>query len=534
MKKMRFLLAVCIFCSLVMLGCGNTESVGQEPDMSSGATETEGTKATDGGTEGTDSADAEFDEDAAEITVAFFTSVEPKTSSLEAVETAINAIAQPKINVHVKLLPISMGSYDQQINLMIAGNESLDLMATFFAGSTAFNSMQAQNQCMPLNELMEDYGQDILGLMDEDMLSTCSLNDELLGVPIYKDNVSNIYFSMRTDILESLGLTEKAQTISTMSDIEAILTEVKSQTDLTPLASSGASGPLHFSEAMFVDSVENPVIFSRLANDYIGVVDSDPEKVVNLYETDGYRDSVSLIKDWYDKGLIYKDSASSTDSNYTQIASGKFFSTFFIAQNATKIATIASCEYDMTTVALCALPLASSSYNTNTWVVPMTSREPEAAVKFLNLMYTNKEIVDLLNYGVEGTDYVVLEDGTYGYPEGIDSTTVGYHVEMTWLFGNQYLSGVWTGDDPNTREISQEMNKGAKKDVTFGFAPDISGFSTEVAAVTSAINEYAGSLQNGLVDVDASLEQFNAKLDAAGIDKIIASVQDQLNAWNGK
>lgn len=543
MKKISLLLIVCMLLSFMTPACGNSEGSGEpkggnnEMTTKADGTNADGIDSTDDDTiGGTDDADPEdaFDEDMAEITMAFYTSTEPNSASLEAVEAAINEISESSINVHVKLLPISMGSYDQQVNLMIAGNEALDLMATFFVGSTAFNSMQAQNQCLPLNDLMDEYGTDIKALFDEDALDTCSLNGDLMGVPIYKDNVTNIYFTMRTDILEQLGLKEKAENISTMSDIEAILTAVEENTDLTALASSGTSGPLHFSEALFVDHTETPAVFSRLANEYIGVLDTDPEIIVSLYETQAYKDSVQLVKDWYDKGLIYKDSTSSTDSNYTQIASGKFFGTFFIAQNATKIATIASCEYDMTTVRLCSLPLASSSYNTNTWVVPVTSREPEAAVKFLNLMYTNKEIVDLLNYGVEGTDYIVMEDGTYGYPEGMDSTSVGYHIEMTWLFGNQYLSGVWNGDDPNTRNISMELNKDALKSATFGFAPDISQFSTEIAAITSAINEYAGSLQNGLVDVDSTLEAFNAKLKAGGIDKVIASVQEQLDAWSKK
>ena len=186
----------------------------------------------------------------------------------------------------------------------------------------------------------------------------------------------------------------------------------------------------------------------------------------------------------------------------------------------------------MTTVMIYSLPLETTSYNTNTWVVPVTSKEPEAAVKFLNLMYTDKEVVDLLNYGIEGSDYVVKDDGTYGYPKGYDSTNVGYHIDMTWLFGNQYLAGVWEGDDPESREISKEINAEASKSATFGFSADVSEFGTQIAAITSAVNEYAGTLQNGLAqDVDATLEEFLQKLNAAGIDQVADGVQAQLDAW---
>ena len=537
LKQGRKWIAAALAVSLLSaaaLGCGSGEG---QSSSSAGSGQTSGNE--ENGTAASSEMDSAPDEseenaaaeDTAEVTMAFFTAVEPSQDELQAVEDAINAISESQINVHVDMLPIAIGNYDQQINLMVAGGEKLDLMATFFAGSSSFTSMQAQNQCMPLNDLMDEYGQDIAALFDEDIFDACSKDGELLGVPMYKDNVSNVYLSMRTDILEELGLTEKAQEIKSMADLEEIYTAVVENTDLIPIASSRAAGPLHAFNVLFTGSFEDGIVFSKMANDYIGTLSTDPDKVVNLYSTPEYKASVELVKDWYDKGFVYKDSETSTDSNYTQIASGKFFSTFFAAENATKISTIASCEYDMTTIELFSKPLESSSYNTNTWVIPVTAREPEAAMEFLNLMYTNKEIVDLLNYGIEGTDYVVKEDGTYGYPEGLDSTTVKYHIDMTWLFGNQYLAGVWEGDAPDTREISKEINEKAVRSENFGFASDVSQFGTEIAGITSAVNEFVGGLQNGTADVDASLEALNEKLTAAGMDTVVESVQQQFDQW---
>lgn len=44
------------------------------------------------------------------------------------------------------------------------------------------------------------------------------------------------------------------------------------------------------------------------------------------------------------------------------------------------------------------------------WVVPKTSTNPEAAMKFLELMYTDEDIINLLAIGIEGRDYVVSAD----------------------------------------------------------------------------------------------------------------------------
>ena len=357
MKKMTGIcMSTMLMASLILGACGSSETGGQPSESSGGSSVQENTSVQEGAGGET--------EDIVDITMAFFTAMEPNSDSLQAVEDAINEISEREINVHVNLLPIGMGSYDQQVNLMIAGSEDLDLMATFFAGSTAFSSMQAQNQCMPLDDLMAEYGQDILGMFGDDALSTCRQNGELMGVPVNKDNVSNFYFTMRTDVLEDLGLVEKAENISSMEDIEEILTAVTENTDLIPIASSQASGPLANSNILFTGNFADAPVFSKMANDYIGVM-GDSTEVSCLYSTEEYKEMMDLIRDWYNKGFVYKDSAASTDSNYSQIASGKFFGAFFIAQNATKISTTASCEYDMTTALMYTSPLESSSFNSN-------------------------------------------------------------------------------------------------------------------------------------------------------------------------
>jgi putative aldouronate transport system substrate-binding protein len=45
------------------------------------------------------------------------------------------------------------------------------------------------------------------------------------------------------------------------------------------------------------------------------------------------------------------------------------------------------------------------------------------------------------------------------------------------------------------------------------------------------INEYFPGLQTGSMDPETELPKFIQKLKAAGIDKIVAAEQEQLNAW---
>lgn len=69
------------------------------------------------------------------------------------------------------------------------------------------------------------------------------------------------------------------------------------------------------------------------------------------------------------------------------------------------------------------------------WFVPVASKEPEAAVKFLNLFYTDERIINLFNYGIMDKHYVLNEDQTVSLPEGKTAENVGYYTTSDFLFG---------------------------------------------------------------------------------------------------
>lgn len=535
MKKLLALVLTFVMV-LSMAACGNSEGTPKTTEAkkdtaaadNSGETKAADAAATDAGTEADDADEAE-DEDEAEIVMAFYCNLAP--SDTERIQEAINEITLPAINTTVKLNPINIGSYNEQINLMISSNEQLDLMCTFFAGPTAFASMMSQNQLLPMNDLLEEYGQDILSVMRPDYMETTTYDGKTYGVPVNKDMVSNTYYAMRTDILEETGMLEKAQNCSSMQDIEEILAAVKEKTDLVPLAPAGNIGVLNFSTVTLTGDFATNRTYDKILNDYIISFTDDPYNVVCLYDTDEYQQACQLIEDWYNAGYIYADAASADENNFTYVASGKAFSYFFAAENSTYMDTITQSGYDMTVVKVASAPVTTSTVNTLDWVIPVTAREQEAAMKFLNLMYSNAEILDLINYGQEGVDYVVGDDGVYKFPEGKDMNSAGWFINMSWEFGNQYLTGLWDGANPDTREISKKDNENPVISQLLGFTSNSAGLENQISAVTSAYNEYVRSLNCGVLDVDKVLPEFREKLRAAGVDDIVAAVQTQLNEW---
>lgn len=102
---------------------------------------------------------------------------------------------------------------------------------------------------------------------------------------------------------------------------------------------------------------------------------------------------------------------------------------------------------------------------------------------------------------------------------------------MTWIWPNTYIGGEWQDSAPELGKKMTEFNKSAKKSKAMGFTFDNSAVINEVTACTNVIKQYAYGLEVGAVDVDKILPEFQKALKDAGIEKVIAEKQRQLDEW---
>ena len=67
----------------------------------------------------------------------------------------------------------------------------------------------------------------------------------------------------------------------------------------------------------------------------------------------------------------------------------------------------------------------SSGANSLVYAISNAAQDKTKAAQFLNFAYTNGDFMDILNWGVEGADWVLDENGQATYPEGVDAQSVG-------------------------------------------------------------------------------------------------------------
>jgi putative aldouronate transport system substrate-binding protein len=463
-------------------------------------------------------------------------SMGPVQRGLKEVEDAVNAITIPALNIKIKYTQSEVGAYSNQINLMMASGEKMDLLGTTPSGSASFNSLVAQNQLADITGLLDTHGQGIVKAINDvtpGLLEGTTVDKKIRGVTVLMNKVTSHYWCIRNDLLKKHNIDVSG--VKSLSQIEAILEKMKqAEPNMSPLVPSGSAGMVLTQPGIFYnDSFSDPIRYDFLGDsgNRVGIsFMTDINKVVNHYKSDPWKKSLDLMRKWYQKGYIYRDSSVNTQMAEELVKSGKGFSWFSESELGAAAAKSSQSGYEIITVKMADMPITSGVIRRLTWTIPSTSKEGEAAMRFLNMMYTDERIVNLLAWGIEGRDYVVKADGTVGYPAGVTASTVPYH-SADFLFGSQYLTKVWEGSSPTLRQEALALNRSAPRSELLGFAFNNTAVSNEISAITNIIQKYRAGLQSGVSDPAVENPNLVRDLDAAGAEKVITEIQRQLNQW---
>ena len=175
--------------------------------------------------------------------------------------------------------------------------------------------------------------------------------------------------------------------------------------------------------------------------------------------------------------------------------------------------------------------IAHLPYTQDCMVISNTAKNPERALAFWNLLTTDQEVYDALYYGVLGTSYELNDEGQFTILD-----TDLYATNAMWAARtmelNRNKAGVPETYDTLRQEWEGKIKEGVGAEKFTGFVMDTSSISTEVAACTNARQQYGWPLELGYTDnVEASIEEYKTAMQAAGIDKVIAECQKQLDAY---
>lgn len=449
----------------------------------------------------------------------------PTAETLDTVEEAINTITREKIGVEVELMPVSIFEYSSNISLGLQGGDQIDVFQTL----GDFNTCVSSDMAYDLSDIIDTCAPETKELLGEAFLQSCTKDGSLYAIPTYKPYALTPMIIYRQDIADELGV-DMSQ-VKSIYDLTAILEQVKAKyPTMTPLVpvQTGDSGMARTIAS--VDYLTDDMFTPK------GVLIGDDTTVTDLYNTEDFAKLCDLTRTWYNEGLILQDAATTTSTATELMSSGNSFcyiASYSYPEEDTAASLEAQCgNIDLGAVRIGDAYLGTDSINSVSWMVSSTSKVPEAALKFINLTFTDEEIVNLLIYGIEGRDYVKDADGYVSYPEGQDAATVPYTAQLSCgTLGNYFIMYPMVGTSKESLVWEEEQNEQAKTSPAMGFTFDSREVKTEYTAVSNIISQYLPGLSCGSVDPAEALPKFVEKLNAAGYDKILSAKQEQLDKW---
>ncbi len=460
-------------------------------------------------------------EEPIELTLTYCSAtIQPSEDNIRRIEAAINEHTIPDLNIKVTLNMPSMATYFTTLGTEITtGASDYDVMLLVSALIPTFASY---GFLADITEPLQEYGQDLLNSYgDPAIASAMNVNGRIYCVPVHKENAWQSTVMMRKDIVDKYNIDVSA--IQSLEDLEKVYEQVSAQEpDMLMLALSSYGT----TAGLAVDDLGSGVP--------MGLINpTTSTEVVSYADTQEFADYCATLHRWYENGWIEQGVTSNPNAvPQDYIAAGKAFSTLNTFSHPLAEADFeAQCNgTDMVMVSFGDQIITNAAAAYFGYGVSATTKDVNKSVQLLNYICTNSDVMNLLNWGEEGVDYVVTENGTLDYPDGVTLENVGYHLNSGWALPNQLICTPWCTMEPDIYEQIDTYNQQGILSKGFGMTFDQTNVANEMTAVLQVVNQYYNGLITGELDPDKYIPIFQEELKKAGSEAIIAEMQKQLDA----
>ncbi len=456
----------------------------------------------------------------------------------ELVNAAINEYLEEQINTHVTLH--YMGSdYVDKITTMITAGQDTGIMC--FGGLNYL--IQAQRGAFyPLDELLSSHGAETKALFNDNVWDCMRVNGQIYGVPSLKDNGYFMSLIYNEEMLNELGLNIDDYSFNNLRELEELGYKVKELRDANEKYAEfkdypvfGGANLLYPYYFVFESFFTNQYFAVCNINGAENIAGVDCETVINFYETPEFLEFCLQKQRMVEDGIYDYDYTNKNERNFT----GGIFG--WVGWGYTYMQEHLYGEAFTTKMKMFdTIWTDTSNFHSAGTAISTKCAEPERAMMLINLANTDSKLATMLRFGVEGTHYTYDSEGkmTFEDTKNSDSAHRAYYYWYMASMGNLTIVNApesLTGPDNIMLKNMAEYNASCLTGNHLGFVFDPKPVVNEVAACTNVVSEYQNELVSGQCasqeDVREIVAEFVEKLQANGVDTIVAEVQSQLDAW---
>lgn len=449
----------------------------------------------------------------------------------EEVLEKINEIVEPELGLKLEIEYIDTASFAEKAKMKMAAGEDFDIIWAGYLNdyqtAVSLEGLMDITDMLDNIEMKDGTKAKMSDAVEDYFLDAAKVDDRIYGVPNMQVVSNPLTYKVRKSIADECGLNldELEKKAYAVTDLESCKSYMDMLTD--EMAKVKAKRP----DVYVTNPSTNPA-FRNVYEEIIGGVgirkDGSSSEVVNIKDTEEFKYGVDKTREWFEKGYIRSDIASkgnaltSTDEENQHA----FIQTTWKPGQEQSDAKDAGEDVVYSRIEN---PYVSRTNPIATMLaVGQNSKHPEEAVKLIYMLNSNKELYNLIVWGIEGTDYTKNDDGTVtkiensGYDESYDSG---------WRFGNQFNAFVAEGQEITVWEETKKMNDTAIKSPAMGFVPNTESITTEIANITNVNSEYKAKMEFGTMPREEYWDEYMNKLETAGIGKVRDEIQRQYDEF---
>ena len=434
----------------------------------------------------------------------------------------LNKYTKEKIGVTVKYTPFIGAEYAEKMNLLFASGEKIDIC--FTSSGAKFESNARQFAYMDIGELLDTVGKPTKELLPDYSLECFKVGGVQYGIPVLKDWAFQPCIQVSKGTLDKAGISyEEFQAPTTLDEFTPLIEKYRSVPGNENHYGILMRGNHNLMSFLPQETISGSVMAGFEFDNY--------DKVINIYETDEFKDLLKTVRKWYLAGFTKNDAATSTsDADLWKI--GNYFGSHGQWLPYSDCTTAEDSPGKVIfSKNICKPFLSTNQVNPAGHAIGSTCVNPERTMEFLNLLYTDEYVRNLTCLGIEDKHWVADGETHYALPEGFKTKADTGYEGGAWNVGNRFLLKVAPKTPADIWEKYQEFNEIATKSPALGFAFDPQPVAGQIAAVNNVDQEFFRSLIVGAVDPETELPAFLKKLESVGSNDIIAEAQRQYDEW---
>ena len=535
-KILACLLSVTMLGS-ILTGCGQKSSSG----TGVGPAVDETVNSPDGNSSGTTGGEAQADTSKFVELTFLVPGDPPQGDYVNTVTDEWNKIFKEKLNCSVKLEYLGWTEWETKYSMMLLSGDNLDLVTTGSWMQIWDNA--AKGAYMNIGELLPVYAPDIWSARPQEEWEYAKYNNEIFFVPQTEfSQYTDRGFEYRVDWAEKAGIEGG---LEDWEDVNVYLEWVKQNiTDIVPYEMHNNKKELWWdwvhthTDSYFMESISTGftnLFFLKAPDDYTVVCPVFDDDIIISFG--------NYFKNWADKGYIREDAMngaaneeqmfidglSALDERHIGNFVGGDYHSFHLKNEETNPdADVDFMSFSYIRGNLCKLDPANDGV-----AVCRGSKNPERALMVLNLMYSDEELYQLMQYGIEGVNYTLDEDGRR-LPQDLEQYPESDYQFFSNLWGCRKdkfeISSVT--ENPNKEEFYAAREKIEKPAPLSGFAFDSVPIQSQLAALSDVCTRYMPLLTYGMAaDVEKTVSDFRNDLKVAGYDTVLGEIQRQIDEY---